>query len=364
MAGRLSSGAVAAGLIGLNKPAGGGGGSAYDVSPPAATTEAVAAGSSLSAKTFGSFTGADAASIDGYTLRTVNAAGSTSWSGSGLGPWTPSGDADGNAGVIALDATIGGVVVATALHDYARAAASGAGLSTLLDVDFTALSAYDFLTTGGTSGTGGDGPHTVGGLTWYLDGSAGLTQLEITAAGLEMSQSSGAFVLGLDVRALATPLDPAGPVHVITRVANAVSGTSSDGVQVSMRRGSTVAAWTTGDAAIRYRRADATPDLYAIAYNGSSYDVHASGTVTASSNVRMQLSFSALRGLVARGDTGTTTDPADFDTLPEFAWANYAQGLAAFSGSYPASGNCWVSVAAGANASGTFKTLTVYGLEG
>jgi len=185
MAGRLSSGAVAAGLIGLRKPSGGGGGgSAYDVSPPAATSEAVAAGSSLSAKTFGSFTGADAASIDGYTLRTVNASGSTSWSGSGLGPWTPSGDADGSAGVIALDATIGGVVVATALHDYARAAAAASDLETL--IDFGSVN-YNFLTTGGTSGTGGEGPHTVNGhsLTLSFNGTSGPDSLAFVSGVLQ-----------------------------------------------------------------------------------------------------------------------------------------------------------------------------------
>jgi hypothetical protein len=119
-------------------PSGGGGATTYDVSPPAATTEATAAGVALSAKTFSAFTGTDAGLIDGYTARTVNAAGSTSWSGTGLGAYTPSGGADGDAGVLALDATIGGVVVATALHDYSRAAAAGGpAWSTLNEVDFT-----------------------------------------------------------------------------------------------------------------------------------------------------------------------------------------------------------------------------------
>lgn len=107
-------------------PGSGSSGVAYDVSPPAATTEAVGSGVSLSAKTFGSFTGADASSIDGYTTRVVNANGATAWSGTGLGAYTPSGDADGSSGVLALDATIGGVVVATALHEYVRASSASA----------------------------------------------------------------------------------------------------------------------------------------------------------------------------------------------------------------------------------------------
>jgi hypothetical protein len=173
---------------------------AYDVSPPAATTESTASGVGLAAKTFGSFTGADAASIDGYTARTVNAAGSTSWSGSGLGAYTPSGGADGDAGVLALDATIGGVVVATALHDYARAAAAAAGGSLVSMIDISGVSAYNFLTTGGTSGSGGEGPHTIAGLTWTVDylGSGGPTRLEIVNGVVKVEITSGRPLIYID----------------------------------------------------------------------------------------------------------------------------------------------------------------------
>jgi hypothetical protein len=185
----------------------GGGGSAYDVSPPAATTEATSSGVALSAKTFSAFTGADAGLIDGYTARTVNAAGSTSWSGTGLGAYTPSGGADGDAGVLALDATIGGVVVATALHDYSRAAAAGGGsLVSLLDWDGVT---YDFLTTGGTGGSGGEGPHTVNGLTYNLSfvGTLGPTTMSISGGVLTYRGSASArgFLVadvGVDVSAV------------------------------------------------------------------------------------------------------------------------------------------------------------------
>ena len=148
-----------------------GGGSAYDVSPPAATTQAKAAGAALTAHTFGAFTGADAGSIDGYTARVVNAVGSTAWSGSGLGAWTPSGDADGNAGVLALDATIGGVVVATALHDYSRAAAGGGAGLTWTDVQELDLSDGD-VTSGSKSGTGAFTILAADGVTVRATGTA------------------------------------------------------------------------------------------------------------------------------------------------------------------------------------------------
>ena len=171
---------------------GGGGGSAYDVTPPAATTQAKASGASLTAHTFGAFTGPDAGSIDGYTARVVNAVGSTSWVGSGLGAWTPSSDADGDAGVLALDATIGGTVVATALHDYSRAAAgAGGGLETLVDI--SGISSYNFLTAGaGThvlpTGPGGSNQN------WVLDyvGTSGPTVMRITSGVLEFEGSLSA----------------------------------------------------------------------------------------------------------------------------------------------------------------------------
>jgi len=129
-----------------------GGATTYDVSPPAATTEAAASGVALSAKTFSAFTGADAGLIDGYTARTVNAVGFTAWSGSGLGAYTPSGDADGDAGALALDATIGGVVVATALHDYSRAASGAASWTSLRAIT---------LSQGATAGPWTSGTHAV-----------------------------------------------------------------------------------------------------------------------------------------------------------------------------------------------------------
>lgn len=144
----------------------------YDVTPPADTTDPQPAGTSLSAHTFGAFGGTDAGLIDGYTARTVNAVGSTAWAGSGLGAYTPSGGADADAGVLALDATIGGVVVATALHDYSRAAAAGSGWTSVLD---WSASSESFST--------GEGTYTIGGLSTTLsyEGSAGPSSIDLTS---------------------------------------------------------------------------------------------------------------------------------------------------------------------------------------
>ncbi len=192
MPGRLSSGAVAAGLIGLNKPSTGGGGSAYVVTPPAATTQSRDAGVSLTPHTFAPFSGADAGSINGYAARIVNASGSTSWSGSGLGGYTPSGDADGSAGVLALDAMIDNVVVATALHDYSRAAAgAGGGLAALVDI--SGIASYDFLTSGAGTHVLPSGPDG-SNQNWLLDyvGTSGPTVMRITNGVLEFEGSISA----------------------------------------------------------------------------------------------------------------------------------------------------------------------------
>jgi len=265
---------------------------------------------------------------------------------------------------VATDSGITKTLVTTVFMEGTGTAGAAGTLTELLSLDFAAIfsasGAYDFL----TDGPAGDGTHTHGGVTYELVGSATVTQLEITTNGLEMQQATGgAFELGVNLRDLATKNDPAGPVHVVARVSSAVSGASGDGVQVGIQRHATLGSWTLGDAVVRYRQADATPDLYAIAYNGSTHDVLASGTVTASGDVRMQVGLTSLYGSVCRGDTGTATDPAGWDTLAEFASADYAAALASFSGTYPATSDCWVFVGAGGDADGIFETLTAYGLE-
>lgn len=176
----------------------GGGATTYDVSPPAATTEATAAGVALANKTFSSFTGADAGSIDGYTARTVNAAGATSWSGTGLGAYTPSGGADGDAGVLALDATIGGVVVATALHDYTRAAAGSSSLETLVTWDFTTADTA-VLSTGANTITTDTGGTDVVAVNVYTQTSSVVSEsYDVTnGTGLEVSRADGDSIGGI-----------------------------------------------------------------------------------------------------------------------------------------------------------------------
>ncbi len=112
------------GCPGLQLPGGGGGGGGAPVQPPASTTQAVAAGGSPANKTFAAFTDADSR-IASYSAAMVNAVGTTSVSGSGLGAYTFSGSSNGDSFTLKLNALdSGGQVLATAVHAVDIAAAN------------------------------------------------------------------------------------------------------------------------------------------------------------------------------------------------------------------------------------------------
>ena len=133
------------GASGGAAPAGG----AEPVQPPAATSQSVAAGGAYATVTFGAFTDPDGV-ISSYSASQVNANGSTTWAGTGLGAYTASGAADGDAGTLYLNALDGdGDTVATAVHSYRRAAAAGsAAWVDLQDYDMTDVVTQATVTTG------------------------------------------------------------------------------------------------------------------------------------------------------------------------------------------------------------------------
>lgn len=101
-------------------------------------------------------------------------------------------------------------------------------------VDLSGVTSYDFLATGGTSGTGGEGPHTVGGYSFTLDfnGTAGPTSLTvdngvIKPRGVSLSGNHAYLILdvGADVDTVphvmylsAENLDPSAGQSFIFRV--------------------------------------------------------------------------------------------------------------------------------------------------
>jgi len=109
------------------------------VTPPAATSEAVAFGGSVTSWTFGAFTDPDSR-IASYSATLVTVTGSGSLSGTGLGPYSITGTGDGDAYTVELDALDGdGGVLATAVHTVTIV---GEGLA---DPAYTAPSAGDYI---------------------------------------------------------------------------------------------------------------------------------------------------------------------------------------------------------------------------
>ena len=124
-----------------------GGGGDSTVTPPSPTSQSVASGTNVSAKTFGSFTDSDGI-IASFQSVMTNAVGSASVSGSGLGAYTFSTSAD-NAGTLSLNAKDSdGNVVATAVHSFDRAATSSGSYVTLVDLDLTDLETVSAITSG------------------------------------------------------------------------------------------------------------------------------------------------------------------------------------------------------------------------
>ena len=109
---RPRAGALAASAF--DPPEGGGGGGT--VTPPAATTEALPDTDTPTAKTFSAFTDAEGL-IDNYLSEIVDIEGTTTASGSGLGPYTYSGAGPGSAFMQLLHARdADNNILATAAH--------------------------------------------------------------------------------------------------------------------------------------------------------------------------------------------------------------------------------------------------------
>jgi hypothetical protein len=133
------------------------------VTPPAATSETVAAGGTPAAKTWSAFGDTDGI-IDSYLSTIISAVGSTSSSGSGLGAYTYSGQADGDSYAHYLTAKdSAGSIVATAVHQVDIAAPAGATLDSLVDWSGTS-----------EAFASGEGDYTIGGLSARLDYRGGV----------------------------------------------------------------------------------------------------------------------------------------------------------------------------------------------
>lgn len=164
-------------------------GEAAAVTAPADTSQAVASGGSFAAVTFGSFTDPDGR-IDAsqYVATTTNSAGTTAWSGTGLGPYTASGSADGDAGVLTLTArNTAGDELATAVHSYSRAE-NVPTVQTVHDVDWPAL----WIANGSTDvDLSTAGTYTLDGTDYVVDQNHGGMTATLKSTGLHLVQTAG-----------------------------------------------------------------------------------------------------------------------------------------------------------------------------
>lgn len=173
----------------FSPPAEGGGGT---VTAPAATSEALPDTDTPTAKTFGAFTDTEGL-IDNYASTILDIVGTTTASGSGLGPYTYSGAGPGTAFVHLLTARdASNNPLATAAHGVDIMPSPPVGL-----YDWVSPVTFDFAAattagpwTSGTNAVTGAAASSVNVVTLRSGTTNG--QVEVTADGLETAATTGA----------------------------------------------------------------------------------------------------------------------------------------------------------------------------
>ena len=155
------------------------------VTPPAAASQAVAAGGSLAAVTFGAFTD-PGARISSYAAGVKNIVGSGTISGTGLGPYTFSGTADSEVITVELDALDSGAnILATAVYTGSIGSpATGGAWVTLKDYDLTDLNTGSSLSTGTTTLSFASIADTIDVVYTRYNGGADITVTPTNGAGI------------------------------------------------------------------------------------------------------------------------------------------------------------------------------------
>lgn len=163
------------------------GGAVSPVEPPPDLSESVAAGGSLADVQWAPFTDAGGR-IASYALSTVNVSGSATASGSGLGPYVISGEADGELLLLVLDALdASGNVLASAAYLGAVDVAVPA-VATVHDVDWPQL----WIDNGSVDvDLSAPGTYTLAGTDYITDRSAASVAATLKATGLEIVQTPG-----------------------------------------------------------------------------------------------------------------------------------------------------------------------------
>lgn len=157
---------------------------------PSPTFQTKSPGNSLDPVTFGSFDD-PGGFIASYSISTINGSGSTSWSGTGLGAYSPSSDADGSNGTLLLNALdSSGNVLATASHTYNRSA-NVPSVVTIKEVDWAQL----WIDNGSVDvDLSSAGTYAINGENWIVDVSTAGQTATLKSSGLEIIQTPGTSI--------------------------------------------------------------------------------------------------------------------------------------------------------------------------
>lgn len=301
---------------------GGGGGSITDLTAPAAIDPValVAGTTALTSTAIGSWSASVTVTASG-TDDTGSAAPALVLSGSGAGPYSAtiaSGLVSGRTYTYDIEGDDGAGQVARTSLTVAVAAAAASGATLEENIDTTALSAYDFLTTGGTSGTGGEGAHDVGApggnVSVTYEGTSGPTELELVGGALRYTATAS------DYAWVTFPLLAEAPnaTHYVT-VEWTLLTTVTGAFELFAKIGAGGTANVAGEVRV-YN--DTASSIVVQSVNGSSsFETafsQAGLTMTAGQTVRVHIVFmgGAVRGFVDQtsGEVAWPSDPSSYST--------------------------------------------------
>ena len=281
------------------------GGSVDPVTPPAAASQSVAAGGSLAAFTFGAFTD-PGARIASYAATVKNVVGTGTISGTGLGPYSFSGTADGEVITVELDAKdASSNVLATAVYTGSIATPTG-GTS-----EWSQAAATDYTTT--STGSLSSGSAVIDGITYDVTVAAGDTITD-NASGIQFSQTGAGFnYLGTDINNLVTTIDA--PFRIAFSFDNLSLGTNGTAGVAIYSNTTPDAAITSSSFQLRLINSGGTYSMQLLrtsgATGGSSSFTVAGSTVLGSAPTSMVIELYVVGPMVFAAYTvGTTVIPS------------------------------------------------------
>ena len=333
---------------------------ATNVTAPAATSESVASGGTPANVTFSAFTDPDSR-IASYSKTEINAVGSATWTGTGLGAYSVSGSADGDSGAILLTALdSGGDPLATAVHVWDVAAAAGA-------IAWTADSVEDWTTDVAVGSLSGAGTATI----YAGDGTTPRVTITNTssAATGTWGASWGTNGIVLDGPAsggalFAWPLTVPGGVdqnkdYICLNVQGKLVAAPNNGASITLGIGTTVSVASGRWAGVKLTIGSTTYTQRTRSYNGGTVEGPVQNTVDIATDVylTMQLRFANGRAptIAWRVDTSAPALPTSMVAVDGVTWwgedpgAWATSGVATLVGAFPGTIYLSSSISVGTN---------------